>query len=93
MLSGVVQHYISNCIVGGRCMTSNNEMHHLKRKVAYFACSLFLSAMNMMNGYLKGIPKVLNASQLNYRFISSQDVFCTRVKISRVGKSRKFPLL
>ena len=46
-----------------------------------------------MKGYLKGAPKVLNASQLNYSFISSQDGYFIRVKISRVGKSRKFPLL
>ena len=25
MLSGVIQHYISNCIVGGRCMTNSNK--------------------------------------------------------------------
>jgi len=29
MLSGVIQHYISNCIVGGRCMTNNNKMYHV----------------------------------------------------------------
>ena len=94
MLSGVVQHYISNCIVGGRCMTRNNKMYHVKRKLADFdACSLYHSAMNMMKGYLKGTPKVLNTSQLSYSFISSQDGYFIRVKIKKVGKSRKFPLL
>ena len=59
MLSGVVQHYISNCIVGGMCMTSNDKMYHLKRKLADFdACSLYPSAMNMMKGYLKGTSKM-----------------------------------
>ena len=73
MFSGVVQHYISNCIVGGRCMTNSNKMYHVKRKLADFdACSLYPSAMNRMKGYLRGIPKVLNSSQLNYSFISSQ---------------------
>ena len=67
MLSGVVQHYISTCIVGGRCMTSNNKVYHVKSTVADFdACSLYPSAMNMMKGHSKGTPKVLNASQLNY---------------------------
>ena len=31
MLPGVVQHYISNFIVGGRCVTSNNKMYHVRR--------------------------------------------------------------
>ena len=29
MFSGVVQHYIPNLIVGGRCMTSNSKMYHV----------------------------------------------------------------
>ena len=86
MLSGVVQHYISNCIVGGRCMTNNNKMYHVKKKLADFdACSLYPSAMNRMDGYLKGTPKVLNSTQLNYNFISSQDGYFI-VKIKGIGK-------
>ena len=49
--------------------------------------------MNRMKGYLRGIPKVLNSSQLNYSFISSQDGYFIRVKIKRVCKFRQFPLL
>ena len=81
MFSGVVQHYISNCIVGGRCMTNSNKMYHVKRKLADFdACSLYPSAMNRMKGYLRGTPKVLNKSQLNYNFVSSQDGYFIKVK-------------
>ena len=36
---------------------------------------------------------MLNTSQLNYSFVSSQDGYFIRVKITKVGKSRKFPLL
>ena len=36
---------------------------------------------------------MLNTSQLNYSFISSQDGYFIRLKIKKVGKSRKFPLL
>ena len=75
-------------------MTSNNKMYHVNRMLTDFdACSLYPSAMNMMKGYLKGTPKVLNTSQLNYSFISSQHGYFIRVKITKVGKSRKFPLL
>ena len=42
---------------------------------------------------MRGTPKVLNSSQLNYSFISSQDGYFVRVKITRVGKFRQFPLL
>ena len=91
MLSGAVQHYISNCIVGGRCMTSNNKMYHVKRKLAYFdACSLHPSAMNRMKGYLKGTPKVLNTSQLSYSFISSQDGYFIRVRFYGLVNSDSF---
>jgi hypothetical protein len=44
-------------------------------------------------GFLKGTPKVLNTSQLNYSFISSQDGYFIRVEILRVGKFRQFTLL
>ena len=61
MFSGVVQHYISNCIVGGRCMTNVNKMYHVKGKIAYFdACSLYPIAMRRIMEYLKGKHKILN---------------------------------
>ena len=94
MFSGVVQHYISNCIVGGRCMTNSNKMYHVKRKIADFdACSLYPSAMFRMLGYLVGKPKILNNTQLNYNFLKNQDGYFIRVKITKVGKSRQFPLM
>ena len=31
-LSGTPQHFISQCIVGGRCMTNSNKMWHVSRK-------------------------------------------------------------
>ena len=94
MYSGIVQHYISRCIVGGRCMTNSNKMYHVKRPVADFdACSLYPSAMNRMLGYLIGQPKVLNQSQLNYNFLKNTDGQFIRIKIAKVGKFRQFPLL
>jgi hypothetical protein len=54
MFSGVIQHYISNCIVLGRCMTHSNKMYHVKGKIADFdACSLYPSATRRIMGYLK----------------------------------------
>ena len=34
MFSGVIQHYMSNCSVGGRCTTDSNKMCHVKGKIA-----------------------------------------------------------
>ena len=31
-LSGVLQQYITRAVVGGRCMTANNKMYHVKEK-------------------------------------------------------------
>ena len=58
MFSGVIQHYISKSIVGGRCMTNSNKMFHVKKVADFDACSLYPSAMFRMLGYLKGSPKV-----------------------------------
>ena len=52
LFSCVVQHYISNCIVGGRCMTNSNKLYHVNGKIADFdACSLYPSAMLRIMGY------------------------------------------
>ena len=54
MFSGVTQHYISNCIVGGRCMTNSNRMYHVKGKVADFdACSFISFCYALHSGVLK----------------------------------------
>ena len=72
MFSGVLQQYLSKCIVGGRCMANSNKMYYVRRELADFdACSLYPSAMNIMKGYSIGTPKVLNTSQVNYKFASS----------------------
>ena len=35
-LSGVLQQYISKCVVGGRTMTANNKMYHVKKENSRF---------------------------------------------------------
>ena len=79
MLPGVVQHCISRCVVGCRCMTNQNKMYHVKRKSAEFdACSLYPSAMFRMLGYLQGKPKVLKHS--SYDFLKLQPGYFIRRK-------------
>jgi len=92
MVSGVIQSYISRCIVGGRCMTKSNKMYHVNRKLADFdACSLYPSAMYRMLGYLKGVPKVL--TNLCYEFLKNQTGYFIQIRIKKVGLKRQFPLL
>lgn len=92
MFSGIIQHYISNCIVGGRCMTNSNKMYHVKGKIADFdACSLYPSAMRRIAGYLKGKPKILDNT--SYNFLKGTDGYFVRIKILKLHKRRQFPLL
>ena len=59
--SGVLQQFISRCVVGGRVICNSNKMYQVKKKTADFdACSLYPSAMCFMDGFLKGFPQVLN---------------------------------
>ena len=94
MFSGIVQHYISNCIVGGRCMTNNNKIYHVKRKIADFdACSLYPSAMRRMMGYLKDTPTILNMENTKYDVLKQKDGYFIRIQITKLHKHRQFPLL
>ena len=94
MVSGVIQHFINQCVVGGRTMTNSNKMWHVTCKVADFdCCSQYPSSMSRMNGYLKGTPKVIQSSQLNYDFLKQQSGYFVKIKILHVTTHRHFPLL
>ena len=52
-ISGVIQQFISKCVVGGRVVTNSNKQYHVKKKIADFdACSLYPSVMHYMDGLL-----------------------------------------
>ena len=71
-ISGVLQQFITKCVVGGRVATANNKQYHVKKKIADFdACSLYPSAMYKMDGCLEGKPKVLRNT--SYEFLKQQD--------------------
>ena len=90
-VSGVLQQYISKCVVGGRVMTANNKQYHVKKKIADFdACSLYPSAMYFMLGFLKGLPKVLNNK--DYTFLEQEDGYFIRIKVIKLNKHLYFPL-
>ena len=67
-VSGVIQQFISKCVVGGRLVTASNKQYHVKKKVADFdASALYPSAMHYIDGFSEGLPNVL--SDTFYEFL------------------------
>lgn len=96
-ISGIPRFFIQNTVVGGRCMSSNNEMFNITVRLNDFdGVSLYPSAMRRLGdigGYLKGTPKVLSNEQLNMNFLNSVDGYFIRIKLLRIRKKRDFPLV
>lgn len=94
-LSGVPRAFIQKCVIGGRVMVRNNEKIWVQNKrVADFdGVSLYPSAINELNGFLMGVPKVLEDSQKNEEFLNKQDGYFIECVVKSVGIKRAFPLL
>jgi len=91
-LSGVPQMFIQKCVVGGRTMCKSNEKMMKTGKVNDFdAVSLYPSAMNRIEGFLKGVPKVI--IDLSYDNIKNKNGYFLEIVIKSVGKKRDFPLM
>ena len=80
-LSGKPQHFIQKCINGGRTMTANNEKLIKSGKLQDFdACALYPSAMSVMPGVAKGIPKIIE----NFSNIMDYDDFYVEIDIHKL---------
>jgi hypothetical protein len=91
-LGGVPQLFIQGCVVGGRVMCAENKKMIINDTVNDFdAVSLYPSAMYRMDGFLKGVPKVIE--NLDYNWIKKQDGYFMDITIKSVGIHRKFPLM
>lgn len=91
-LGGVPQMFIQGCVVGGRVMCAENKKVMLDYVINDFdAVSLYPSAMYRMDGFLKGIPKVIENHDFNW--IKVQDGYFIDILINSVGIKRKFPLM
>ena len=91
-LSGQPRQFIQNCIVGGRTMCCENKKQ-IKENVKindFDAVSLYPSAMNRINGFLKGLPKVL--TNLDYNVVKNYDGYFVQIRIKKIGIKRKFAL-
>ena len=90
-VSGVIQQFISKCVVGGRVMTANTKHYHVKMKIADVgACSLYPGATHFISGCLKGLPKVLNNTR--YDLLKQQNGYFVRTNIVKLNKHLDFPL-
>lgn len=99
-VSGIAQDFIRKCAIGGRVMTCQNEKWHIKsnedssKKVSDFdAVSLYPSAMKRLDGYLKGLPEVLNEYECKTLTENDFDYYFVEIEILSVGIKRDFPLI
>ena len=90
-IRGVLRQYITRAVVGGKCMTANIKMYHVKKKITYVdACSLYPSAVYYMDAFLEGLPNAL--TNLSYESLKQQDGYCISIKTIRLHKHSNFPL-
>ena len=95
-LSGVPREFIQKCVVGGRCMTRANKKWKVEKRVADFdAVSLYPSAMARMEGFLKGIPLVIEEEEKDFDFLLAETdgFFVKALCLNNPTKNRGFPLL
>ena len=89
-LSGVPRHFIQQCVVGGRTMCRRNEKFLIKdQPLADFdAVSLYPSAMNRMEGFPKGKPKIIQ----DFNSIkNTANAYYIAIKITKINKHYDFP--
>ena len=95
-ISGISEDFIRRCIVGGRCMVANNKSDHIETEIADSdANSLYPSAMYSMNGFVRGLPKVLTQENIkNFdSFKNKINEYYVKILVTKIGKDRSFPLL
>ena len=89
-IAGIPRAFIQKCVVGGRTMCAENKMYNIQdRELADFdAVSLYPSGMARMRGFLKGKPKIIKTFEPE-----KYDGYFVCIRIKKVGKHLKFPLL
>lgn len=92
-LAGQPRAFIEKCVVGGRTMVRSNQKISKYNVVIndFDAVSLYPSAMNRIDGFLKGLPKII--TNFDYDTIKGYDGYFIEIEIIKVGIKRKFPLM
>lgn len=94
MLSGVPRAFIQECVVGGRTMMrANTPSRMLNTAIDDFdAVSLYPSAMARMEGFLQGIPNIIEDGDKFEEMKDMWDGYFIQIKITELNKKRLFPL-
>jgi len=92
-LSGIPRLFIQKCVKGGRVMTRSNRKWLIDVKTEpQDACSLYPSAMAIMDGFLLGKPKVLQQDQLNLDFLNTTSGYFIEITNVKTNIDLAFPL-
>lgn len=84
-LAGKPQNFIQRCVSGGRTMTADNEKQYVEGRIQDFdAVSLYPSAMSIMDGVAKGIPKVI-PDNCSHEQLMSYDTFFIEINITKLS--------
>lgn len=95
-LKGAVREFVQLCNVGGRCMTADNKVYHVKRKThALDSVSLYPSAGVRLGkeygGFLLGKPTVFNDKSYEW-LCENTDGFFVEIEVFNIFEiRRKFP--
>jgi hypothetical protein len=92
---GFLGDYFNGFIIGGRTMSSENKKFIIDKfnTIAVDWNSLYPSAMAQFDGFLKGKPIELNDDQLNLKFLKNTNHYFIEIKITKINRHRKLPLL
>jgi hypothetical protein len=86
-LSGKPKEFIQRCVSGGRVMLRNNQKLDVIGKIQDFdAVALYVSAMSIMDGVPKGIPKVIEdlRHEVSKQGIWKYNTFFIEINIKRI---------
>lgn len=92
-----IQKYLANFVVGGRVMCNSNKKQYIKNNKqisSLDANSLYPSAfirIKEIGGFLMGKPKILKDKTM--QFLNTVDGYFVRIKITKINKSKPFPIL
>ena len=91
-MCGSLGAFFQNFVSGGRVTTRNNVKQFVEKCVQDFdAVSLYPSAMHLFEGFLRGMPKRITTT--NYDELKHYDGLFLKVRVTKVGKERPFPVL
>lgn len=94
-LNGVLGDYFMNMNHGGRVMLSENKKNIVDTGRVindYDGVSLYPSSMHLMDGFLKGMPKLIDLQTFSKERLNMCSYYFIKVKITKVGFYRKLPL-